>query len=62
MHNLGELEVWRERHKALVREAEEERMARRLRAARPKRTQRFEDGLFASVRAHLLRRKGTVKC
>lgn len=62
MHILGELEAWRERRKELVREAEEGRMARRLRSVRPKRTPRFEGRLFAGVRAYLARRKEPAEC
>lgn len=36
MDHLTELELWHRRHEELLREAENERLARRLRSDRPK--------------------------
>jgi hypothetical protein len=38
MYQINPTEVWRERHLALLREAEERRLARRLRRARSRRS------------------------
>lgn len=40
MQNLGDFEMWRQRREEFAREMENERRARRLRAARPRRSSR----------------------
>lgn len=62
MHDLNDLDLWRQRREELIREAENERLARRMRMARPNKALRFEGGLLKSVRARLPRRKGAAEC
>jgi hypothetical protein len=57
MHGMNEMDLWNERRHELVREADGERLARRLRAARPKRVARFRSALFGrSLEAPVLPR------
>jgi hypothetical protein len=49
MYQMNEMELWNGRRHVLVREAEDGRPARRLRAARPKRVARFRSVLFGRV-------------
>lgn len=60
MYGPNELDVWRRRREELAREAENGRLARRLRAERPKGVPRFESGIFESVHVPLPRRKGAT--
>jgi hypothetical protein len=46
MYQMDEMEFWNGRRHDLVREAGDGRLARRLRAARPKRVARFRSVLF----------------
>lgn len=62
MHNLNDLDPWRQRHEELIREAENGRLAWRRRAQRPKKVSRLKGGPIESVRAHLPRRKGAAEC
>lgn len=62
MHDLNELELWRQHHDELLREAENARLARRVQMAAPKRSQRFGSRLFAGVRVHLSRGKRAAEC
>ena len=41
MYQLDEIEIWRQHHRELLREAEEGRLARRLKAGRPGRKRSF---------------------
>ena len=56
MYRLNEIDLWRERHRELLREAESGRIARRLRATRPKRDRRTTNGGQLST----LRRAATL--
>jgi hypothetical protein len=49
MYRLNEMELWNQRRHELARETEGGRLARRLRAARPKRAARFRSALFGRV-------------
>jgi hypothetical protein len=44
MYQMNDLEMWHERSHELLREAENERVARQLRVARSKRASRTQDG------------------
>jgi hypothetical protein len=51
MYQMDSFEMWRERSHGLLREAEKDRLARRLRAARPKRASRSTNrGQIAKLR------------
>lgn len=49
MYQMNEMELWSQRRRELARETESGRLARRLRAARPKRAARFRSALFGRV-------------
>ena len=49
MYRMNEMDLWTQRHNELVREAENGRLARRLRAARPKRIAWFRSTLLGRL-------------
>jgi uncharacterized protein YceH (UPF0502 family) len=53
MYRMNEIEFWNGRRHELVREAEDGRLARRLKVASPKRVARFRSVLFGRVPLHL---------
>jgi hypothetical protein len=53
MYRMNEMEFWNGRRHELVREAEDGRLARRLRVASPKRVARFRSVLFGRAPLHL---------
>jgi hypothetical protein len=53
MYRMNEMEFWNGLRRELVREAEDGRLARRLRAASPKRVARFRSVLFERAPVHL---------
>ena len=44
MHDLNEMELWRQRREELIREAENRRLVRQLKMARPKKSRHFGAG------------------
>ena len=58
MYQVNEMEFWNGRRHELVREAKDGRLARRLRAARPKRTARFRSVLFGRAPVRLRAESG----
>lgn len=62
MHDFGDLDLWRQRRAELRREAESGRLARRLRAERPRKGPRLEGGFFEGIRALPSRRKRAAEC
>jgi hypothetical protein len=55
MYQMNEMELWNQRRRELVREAEEGRLVRRMRAERPKRAARFRSVLFGRSLEALVR-------
>ena len=53
MYQMNEMELWNGRRHELVREAEDGRLTRRLRAAGPKRAARFRSVLFGRAPVRL---------
>jgi hypothetical protein len=53
MYRMNEMEFWNGLRRELVREAEDGRLARRLRAASPKRVARLRSVLFELAPVHL---------
>jgi hypothetical protein len=49
MYRMDEMDLWTRRRHELAREAESGRLARRLRATRPKRTARLRSALFGRI-------------
>ena len=49
MYQPNEIEMWRQHRDELVREAEGERLARQLRAARPSKIARIRNALLGRV-------------
>jgi hypothetical protein len=49
MYRMDEMDLWTQRRHELVREAENGRLAYRLKAIRPKRAARFRGSLFGRV-------------
>jgi hypothetical protein len=55
MYRMDEMDLWTQRRHELARETESGRLARRLRAARPKRAVRFRSALLGRVFEALVR-------
>jgi hypothetical protein len=63
MYHYNDIEMWREHHHELLREAEEGRLSRRLRAEQQKKgAPGFRSALLALSAGRLPQRKGMAEC